>query len=618
MFIKEIIKRNKGYDKAFTCHRLMESYRTERGPRHRLILNLGKLELDKNQQKLLADRIEAIVYGQSSLLAHDEQIEALARHYAAAIVKEGFQKRPQPESAAGTDYQTVDLNSLQNSNKRTIGAEHVGLSMFRELGLDKLFERLSFTPGQIQLATLSIVGMLVSSGSERQIRIWARHLSGIDELLGTDFRHLPQNSLYRIADKLLAHKDEIERHLRTREKDLFSLPEKIILYDLTNTYFEGNAKANGKAKRGRSKEKQKGRPLVTLGLVIDEQGFPKTSRILEGNASEPETLLRMIETLQGATITTDKSGVPTGLPKPRKGITVLLDAGISTEDNLKLLKHEGYDYVVVARNQPVPWAAIDGDNLVTIKSDKSNTIEAQLFKADGENILYCKSLAKGLKEEAMKSLFQERFEQGLQSIARSLSKKGGTKKYDKVLFRIGRLKEKYSRIAHYYRIEVAQKGALATAISWQFEQQAEAEQNFSGSYFLRTSRTELKEKGLWELYTTLTQVEDAFRTLKSDLCLRPIHHKKEFRSDAHIFITLLAYHLLNSIRVKLAGHDIHMRWANIRRRLANHAIVTTSITNQEGKRIHLRNIMIPDPFNTIIYKALKLSPYPLPTRKFVV
>ncbi len=618
MFIKEIVKKNKGFDKAFVYHRLMESYRTDRGPRHRLILNLGKLDLDKDRQKLLADRIEAIVYGQSTLLARDEQIEALARHYAAVIVKEGLQKRPQPESAANTDYQTVDLRTMANTNSRTSGAEHVGLSMFRELGLDKLFERLSFTPQQIKLAALSIVGMLVSPGSERQMRSWARHLSGIDELLGTDFRHLPQNALYRIADKLLTHKDEIERHLRDREKDLFSLPEKIILYDLTNTYFEGNARANGKAKRGRSKEKQHGRPLVTLGLVIDELGFPKTSRIMKGNVSEPQTLLQMIETLQGVAISTDQAGSPTGPPQPRKGITVLIDAGIATEDNLKLLKHEGYDYVAVARNQPVPWTAVDDDELVTIKSDQANTIKAQLFQAGGENILYCKSRDKGLKEMAMKSLFQERFEAGLQSIARSLSNKGGTKRYDKALIRIGRLKEKYSRIAHYYRIEVAQKGALATAVSWQFEQQAEAEQNFSGSYFLRTSRAELKEKELWELYTTLTQVEDAFRTLKSDLCLRPIHHKKEYRSDAHIFITLLAYHLLNSIRVKLAKHDIHLRWENLRKRLASHIRITTSFTTKQGKRFHLRNSSVPDPFPAAVYNALNLSAVPLGVKKLVL
>jgi transposase len=618
MFIKEIVKKNKGYDKVFTSYRLMESYRSVRGPRHRTIINLGKLDLDKHQRKALADRIEAIVNGQPSMLPVDNDIEALAQHYAALVIEQQLYKKPQPEPETDqADFQTVDLNSLKNSDCQTIGAEYTGLAMFQELGLDSLFANLSFSPEQIKLAALSIVGMLAFPGSERKIRIWARELSGIGELLGTDFRHLSKNALYRVADLLLQHKAEIEQHLRQKEKDLFALPEKIILYDLTNTYFEGRAKSNRKAKRGRSKEKQYGRPLVTLGLVIDEQGFPKSSRILEGNVSEPETLLQMIATLQNEQIPVDEAGTPTGSPKTRKNITVLLDAGIATDGNLKLLKHEGYDYVVVARNQPISWEDINEDALVTVKSDKQSLVEAQLFKAGGESILYCKSFAKRQKEMAMKSLFQERFEQGLKDIAVALRKKGGTKKYDKVLIRIGRLKQKYSRISHYYRIEVEQKGGLATAVSWHLEDQEEAENNFSGSYFLRTTHSDLDEKELWDLYIILNHVEDAFRSLKGDLILRPIFHQKEYRSDAHIFITLLAYHLLNSIRIKLSKHGINMRWENVRDRLRKHTVITTSVTDNSGKRIHIRNASMPGEFNMLVYEALGISPYPLPNRRTV-
>jgi transposase len=614
MFIKEIRKKNKGYDKTFIYHRLMESYRTKRGPRQKTVLNLGTLDLPKNQWKTLADHIEEMVCGQKSFVSVDETIGSLAQHYANIITQNGLLKRPTHDTSKQglPDYETVDLNSLENTQSRTIGAEYVGLSMFRSLGLEKLLRRQGFDTDQVHLSILAIVGRLVHPSSENRTRQWAQHLSGLDELLGTDFRHLSNNALYRTSDLLFQNKAVIEEHLKLRERDLFTLQEKIILYDLTNTYCEGEAAQNPKAKRGRSKEKRKGRPLVTLGLVIDELGFPKTSKILKGNVSEPGTLLAMIETLQG-----EKLKKPTRLdsPKAQRGITVVLDAGIATEENLELLKSEGYDYVCVARNQPITPTEINGDDLVTIKKDKANKIEATLFKADGENILYCKSLAKGKKEAAMRALFQERFEEGLEHIAASLHKRGGTKRYDKVLLRLGRLKEKYTSLGHYYQIEVSQKDGIATSVRWEFEKKEKADHCFSGSYFLRTSRTDLNETELWSLYIMLTNVEDAFRTLKSELNLRPIYHRKESRTDTHLFLTVLAYHLLNSIRLKLRQHDVSMRWERVRELLTSHVRITTSLTTQEGERIDIRNSSVPEPFQRAVYDALGLSYFPLSARR---
>ena len=625
MFIREIKKKNKGYDKVFISHRLMESYRSERGPRQRTILQLGKLDLPKEHWKVLADRIEELVYGQRSCLSVPDQVEQLARHYANSIIQNGFLRTPAEEvpRREPPDFETVALTSLETTQCRTIGAEYVGCSMFSALGLERLFRKLGFSSDQIQLSILAIVGRLVHPGSERQTRKWAQHLSGLDELLGTDFRHLSQNGLYRIADLLLEHKPAIEEHLHHRERHLFSLQEQIILYDLTNTYFEGRAARNPKAERGRSKDKRKDRPLVTLGLVIDELGFPKASKILKGNISEPGTLLEMLETLQG-----DK-----GQPPPpaasvcsvcsvssatKIGITVVLDAGIASEDNLKLLRSRGYDYVCVARNQPIALSEINGDELITIKQDNTNKVEVALFQTEDEHILYCKSFAKGRKEAAIRSLLQERFEEGIHQIEASLSKKGGTKRYDKVLLRLGRLREKYASIAQYYQIEVTQKEGKATSVRWKFEKPDKAEQRFSGSYFLRTTRRELDEERLWSLYTTLTNVEDAFRTLKGELNLRPIYHHKELRTDAHLFITVLAYHLLNSIRVKLRQHGLYMRWGRVREFLSSHVRITTSLTTQEGNRIYIRNSSVPEPFHRAIYHALGLSHSPLPAKRISV
>lgn len=610
MFIKEIQKRNKPYHKQFVSHRLVESYRSEKGPRHRTILHLGELKLPRNQWKALADAIEAKLSGQQNLYPIETSIETLAEHYAQLIIKNRL--APAVTSVADEEakprYATVDLNSLENSKCRTLGAEYVGFSVFKELGLDRFLKNLHLTEQQVQLAQLSVVGRLVHPASELNTAAWARHLSAIDELIGADFSHLSHNALYRISDTLFEHKEPLESYLARTEKGLFHLEEKIILYDLTNTYFEGRALTNSKARRGRSKDKRTDCPLLTLGMVIDEQGFPKTSRILPGNVAEPETLQQFLTALRG------EPSAQQG--QPGRGLTVVMDAGIATESNLILLKEQGYHYIVVARNKPVASSELKMEHLVTVKQDKHNKVEVELIDRDGERILFCKSKLKAAKEQSMQQRFQQHFEHDLNQVASALHQKYGTKKYDKVMQKIGRLAQKYSRIAAYYQIDIEKQGQNAAALSWKRIHQERAEERFSGCYFLRTSRMDLDEKQIWSLYTMLTNIEDAFRSLKSELELRPIRHHKESRSDAHLFIGVLAYHLLNTIQMKLRKNDIHMQWWRLRQLLATHVRITTSMTTREGKRIHIRKSTQPELFHRHLYQTLGLSAFPLKAMQY--
>jgi hypothetical protein len=614
MFIKEIKKRNKHYEKEFFSHRLVESYRSEKGPRHRTILNLGQLTIPKEQWKALADTIEAKLSGQQSLYPIEEAIETLADHYAQLIIKNRMsQAVTESDSSASENeqqprYETVDLNSIENSKCRTLGAEYVGISIFRELGLHAYLKKLNFSDQQVHLAYLSVVGRLVHPASERNTAAWARQLSAIDELIGTDFSRLSHNALYRISDALLEHKEPLENYLAQKEKDLFHLEEKIILYDLTNTYFEGSVKKNSKAKRGRAKNKRTDCPLLTLGMVIDEQGFPKTSRILPGNVSEPGTLKEFLKALRGEPSERNQ--------KPGKGITVVMDAGIATDANIALLKELGYDYIVVARNQPVKFSDLHPDQLITVKQDKHNKVEVELIDQDGERVLFCKSKLKTAKEQSIKQHFQDHFEQDIKQIALALHKKYGTKNYDKVMQRIGRLKQKYSRIAAYYQIDVKKQGKNAVELTWKQIHQERAEERFSGCYFLRTSRMDLDEQQIWSIYTMLTNLEDAFRSLKSELGLRPVRHHTEERADAHLFIGVLAYHLLNTIQTKLTKNDIHIQWWRVRQFLSSHVRITTSMTTHEGKRIHIRKSTQPELFHRHIYQTLGLTPFPLKAKQY--
>ena len=246
MFIKEIKKRNSRYGREFIYHRLMESYRTQRGPRQRTLLNLGKLDLAKERWKELADCIEAKVTGQQYLFEVDRYIEQLATHYASLLIHRRLTVMPgEKRGKEKPEYETVDIKSLAHSQSRTIGVEYVGLSMYRRLGLEQFFQRLGFSKTESDLVALSIVGKLVHPGSERRTRKWAQHLSGLDELLGTDFSQLSNNALYRILDLQLSHKEEIEHHLKMREHHLFSLKENIILYDLKHIDSAEHARMTG-------------------------------------------------------------------------------------------------------------------------------------------------------------------------------------------------------------------------------------------------------------------------------------------------------------------------------------------------------------------------------------
>ena len=413
---------------------------------------------------------------------------------------------------------------------------------------------------------------------------------------------LSQDRVYKVSDMLLKNKEAIEEHLSLKERNLFNLEEKIILYDLTNTFFEGSGKYNKKAHLGRSKEKRNDSVLVTLGLVLDADGFPKRSNVFDGNVSEPKTLENMIKGLSAY--------------KPLVKPTIVLDAGIATEANIKWLKGNQYSYLVVSRKRKKDIPA--NVNLVTIKKDDTTLVQAALVKneATDEIELYCHSKGKEKKEEGIKTLFQNRFEEELIKAQSALSKKNGTKRYDKVVERIGRLKERFKRVAHRYEVTIKKDPETnkAKAINWHLK---ETEEN-NGVYVLRTNREELKEEQIWNIYNTLTDIEDAFRCMKSELGFRPIHHQKEVRADGHIFITVLAYHLLHSIRFKLRRQGIHLSWTTIREQLSTQVRITTTMKRKDGKMIHIRKSSRAELFHKKIYDALKLPHQPGKTVKTIL
>ncbi len=347
--------------------------------------------------------------------------------------------------------------------------------------------------------------------------------------------------------------------------------------------------------------------MLTLALVLDEDGFPKASRILPGNVSEPGTLQDFLRVFKAKA-----EGQFCLLKEPA---TVVIDAGVATERNLELIRQEGFHYICVSRSRP---EEIPEEGLMVIKEDKESTIKVKRLESDREVLLYCESSSRARKEEAMKAHFQKHFEQGLESIASSVTKKRGIKSYEKVIERLGRLRERYPTISQFYRVEIQQESGIAKKIAWSIDQQEELRARFSGSYYLRSDRSDLNEKELWSLYIMLNHVEEAFRCLKSELGLRPVYHRKDHRLEGHLFITILAYHLLASIQRELNKKGIAHRWITIRKQLATQQRVTASLNNDKGERLYIRQTTDPEPFHLEIYRALGLPSKPLRTKRLKI
>jgi len=600
MFLRRTTHKSKK-GREYHTHKLVESLRTQRGPRQRTLLNLGAdFSLPQEQWKELADRIEAIVTGQTTFLRVSEEIEALAQRYAGAVISKQGQMLVQPEEGpVEPDYHRVDVNSMENETIRPVGGEGVVLETIKGLELDRKLQELGLSRPNVNAAIGVIAGRLLQPSSERATHVWLQTGTALDDLLGTSFASLSQDRVYKVSDLLLKNKAAIEAHLEGRERSLFTLGETVLLYDLTNTFFEGSGKYNPKARFGVSKEKRTDCPLVTLGLLLDGEGFPKRSEVFEGNVSEPGTLEKVL------------SGIVFGKSKP----IIVADAGIGTEKNVQWLNKEEFGYIVVSRKRlkEIPF----GLDMVPVREDDTRLIRAcSRMNDQGELKVYCHSSAKEIKEEGMKTQFERRFESALIQVRNGLSRKGGTKKYEKVLEKIGRLKEKHRRVGKRYEIEVEKDEASKNAIAlrWRMKETDET----VGYYVLRTNRIDLGEKEVFDIFNMLLDVEDAFRSMKSELGLRPVHHHKESRCDGHLFITVLAYHVLQAIRVRLRKAGITHRWWTIRRILSTQHRVTTSMRREDGKMIYIRKTSKPEECHVRIYHALGLPIRPGKTIKTIV
>ncbi len=601
MYIRKTVKHHQG--KTYINHLLVESVQTPRGPRQRIICSLGSLAPGPREQWLtLAHKLEASLHGQLSLDPAEPAMETLVDK-----ARTGRTRPPRASRASGQLAQlvAVDPDRVTTEEAREAGPVHVGHQVWRQVGLDEILRRAGLSARACRLSEAMTLNRLICPLSEHAMPDWIRR-TALGDIVGRDFSTLRDDALYRTLDRLHPNREQIERELAEREKTLFNLEDTLYLYDLTSTYFEGQAVGNPQAKRGYSRDKRPDCKQVLVGLVLDRDGFPKAHEVFEGNRQDRSTVEEMLESLERRT-------------GKQPGATVVVDRGMAYAEHLDLIRARGLHYIVAGR-QPERklWVEEfehddDWEEVRRIPSPRNpaqqkSRVQIKRRQQGGEVVILCRSEGREEKDRAIRDTHVRRLLEALEALSRRIAT-GHLKKPEKIHQAIGRLKERYPRVARYYRIEY---DAQQPRLSWceETDKHTVAEQ-LDGSYLLKTDRQDLTAEEIWRTYILLTRVEAAFRAMKSPLMERPIFHQLAHRTQTHIFLCVLAYHLLVAIEKRFLDQGIHTSWGTLRQQLSTHQVVTVVLPTTKGKTLKIRKGTTPEPTHREIYATLKIPMEPM-------
>ncbi|HKM81191.1 MAG TPA: IS1634 family transposase [Candidatus Acidoferrum sp.] len=603
MYIRKSIRGYKG--KTYTNYVLVESVHTAKGPRQKTVCSLGDLSPRPRAEWLkLARKIEDALVGQDDLLdAADGEVADIVRRVRARRADRGeVTPAPSLSRTARGALIKVDPSRVTTERHREAGPVHVGHQFWQRLGLDRILRDCGLSATAQQLACAMALNRLIAPCSEHAMPDWIRR-TALADILGVDFGGLTEDPLYGVLDKLYPHRAAIEAALVARERSLFNLDATIYLYDLTSTYFEGECARNGKAKRGYSRDHRADCKQVVVGLVVSREGFPITHEVFAGNTQDRTTLAAMLDRLA------ERAGL-------RQGATVVVDRGMAFDDNLAEITDRKLHYVVASR-QPERdrWLADleDTDGFAPVlrqpsplnPAQKKTTIEIKT-RVDGEKTYaLCRSEQRIAKDRAIRTKQEGRLRADLDRLAKRVAEKKLVKA-EKVNQAIGRLKERYPRVARYFDLSYDAQTATLQA-QFNADKYAKAER-LDGCYLIKTDRNDLSGDELWRIYILLTRAENAFRDMKSPLAERPIFHHTERRTEAHIFLCVLAYHLLIAIERTLLDQGIHSSWPTVRDTLKSHQICTIVLPADDGSCLRIRKAATPEPDVLDFYRCLDLSP----------
>lgn len=603
MYLRKSSRTYKG--KTYTNYLLVESALTPKGPRQKVICSLGDLSPRPKQQWLeLARKLENALTGQLDLFSGDqadsEMVTLTAKLQASSQRRSKQQPELIPGVEAGQERITVYPDGVRIEESREAGPAHVGQQFWRRLELDEILRRAGLRARARQITCAMTLNRLIEPASELARPDWIRS-TALDDILGVEFQTLAEDALYRNLDRLHRCRVELEAALAEREKNLFGLEQTVFLYELTSTYFEGQALANPKAKRGRSRDSRPDCKQVVVGLAVNREGFPLAHEVWAGNRNDATTVEEMLRALDRRV----------GL-QPEQ--TVVVDRGMSGEANLEKIRARGLHYLVAAQQgERSQWLEEleEEEGFVEVRREPSprnpfqhkSEIQVKMRRAGGVTQVLCLSSERKEKDRALRQTHEKRMLADLEKLKLRVEKgKGKGTTPEEILQSMGRLKERYPRVARYYPMSY---DAKAKRFSYALDESRRAKaEKLDGSYLLKTDREDLSAEEVWRIYILLTRAEAAFRGLKSPLAERPIFHHKEGRVEAHIFLCVLAYHLLISIEKTLLDHNVHTSWATVREALKTHQVATVVLPTEGGMELRIRKSSTPEPVHRELYEKL--------------
>lgn len=570
---------------------LVESYRNEAGqPRQRVVVSLGNVTVPEDEKKTIAAVVESRLRGEYDLFMPElsKQGAEVVQHI---LQMANTSKRFTPVTEEAT-LDGVITAKIETENVVQLGPQLVALKAWEALQLGETLRAVGIAAPVVNRIKLLVANRLIEPLSEHALIDWS-HRTALPEITGEKLRHAQKGCLYRAGDLVYKHRKKIEASLRQREKDLFNLKRSVVLYDVTNTHFEGQCASNPKARHGKNKQKRNDCRQVALGIAYDEHGFALTHEIFAGNIADTTTLRTMLKQL----------GVTDDTAKP----VVILDAGFASEKNIHMLEEQGYNYIInVTRGSRKKYKEQFAQEQFTPLPQRSeeDVIEVKAIP-DPENprrkLVLCRSAQRRRKEEAIISKAEERFITDAGALRVRIEK--GRLKTPRVIERaIGRLKQKHNRVSRFYALEHTDTSLLIQ------RKDAEIEEALSlcGDYVLKTNQ-EMDGCRLWHLYMTLLKAEKGFCLLKGTLGLRPNYHQLEERVETHVLISVLAYHLLTWIHHNLKMHGDKREWLTIRRLVSTHCLVSTKLPLRDGRTITIRKAARPDADQEYVYTVLGID-----------
>jgi transposase len=564
MFIRPNYRTKNGKRHAYWA--LMESYRTERGPRQRVVAYLGQLD----------------------------EAHRMGVHQAAVGTAGAHQKRLFDDTRP--TWVEVDVKRVRVENRRAFGGPWLGLELLDAVGLKEFLAR-TMPRGEEDvpwslMALVLILCRLCEPSSELHISEHIYTHSALADLLGIPPEKINEQRLYRALDALLPHKEALEVFLKNRLGELFGLEYDLLLYDVTSTYFEGEAARNPQAHRGYSRDHRPDCKQVCIGLVVSKCGMPLGYEVFAGNRADVTTLQEIVETMERRYGRADRIWV--------------VDRGMVSAENIEFLKQNGRRYIV-----GTPKSMLKQFERELLAGDWHairEGLEVKLCSApDGqETFVLCRSRDRREKEKAMHERFEKRIEEGLQRI-----EAGCQKRHLKPLVvaqRVGRLLGQNSRAAGLFQTEVQTAADGRASLAWKkVEQWRDWAALSEGCYLLRSNVADWSEEELWKAYTQLTEAEGAFRIHKSDLRLRPIWHQKEDRVQAHILVCFLAYVLWKTLGQKCRRAGLGDEPRRVFEELGEIELVDVVLPTRQGTEIRRRCITEPTGHQAILLAQLKMN-----------